>query len=69
MHWYDDLPHIGYDINGKRVLRPARGDELDNFLATVENPDAWCVQPSAVDVNLSPSSSQDICLRQKSSDG
>ncbi|KAH7930308.1 BOP1NT-domain-containing protein [Leucogyrophana mollusca] len=41
MHWYDDLPHIGYDINGKRVLRPARGDELDKFLQTVEDPSAW----------------------------
>lgn len=43
MHWYDDLPHIGYDINGKKVLRPARGDELDKFLATVEDPDSWSV--------------------------
>ena len=43
MHWYDDLPHIGYDINGKRVLRPAKGDELVKFLSTVEDPSAWCV--------------------------
>lgn len=42
MHWYDDLPHIGYDINGKKVLRPAQGDELEKFLSTVENPDSWC---------------------------
>lgn len=41
MHWYDDLPHVGYDINGKKVLRPARGDELDKFLKTVEDPSAW----------------------------
>ncbi|KAF8559034.1 BOP1NT-domain-containing protein [Imleria badia] len=40
-HWYDDLPHIGYDINGKRVLRPAKGDELDKFLETVEDPTSW----------------------------
>ncbi|KAL9712471.1 Ribosome biogenesis protein erb1 [Leucoagaricus gongylophorus] len=49
MHWYDDLPHIGYDVNGKKVLRPAQGDELDKFLATVENPDSWT---SAFDKNL-----------------
>ncbi|KAM6495564.1 BOP1NT (NUC169) domain containing protein [Amanita muscaria] len=48
MHWYDDLPHIGYDINGKKVLRPARGDELDKFLATVEDPSTWT---SAFDKN------------------
>ncbi|KXN87873.1 Ribosome biogenesis protein ERB1 [Leucoagaricus sp. SymC.cos] len=49
MHWYDDLPHVGYDINGKKVLRPARGDELDKFLATVEDPDSWT---SAFDKNM-----------------
>ncbi|KAF8665761.1 hypothetical protein AX16_000209 [Volvariella volvacea WC 439] len=48
MHWYDDLPHIGYDIDGKKVLRPAHGDELDKFLKTVEDPSAWT---SAYDKN------------------
>ncbi|KAF8917800.1 NUC169 domain-containing protein [Mucidula mucida] len=48
MHWYDDLPHVGYDIDGKKVLRPARGDELDKFLQTVEDPSAWT---SAFDKN------------------
>jgi ribosome biogenesis protein ERB1 len=43
MHWYDDMPHIGYDINGKEVLRPAMGDELDKFLKTQEDPTAWYV--------------------------
>lgn len=43
MHWYDDLPHVGYDIDGKKVLRPARGDELDKFLQTVDNPSSWFV--------------------------
>ncbi|KAF8528875.1 NUC169 domain-containing protein [Hysterangium stoloniferum] len=41
MHWYDDLPHVGYDMNGRKVLRPARGDELDKFLETVEDPSSW----------------------------
>lgn len=48
-HWYDDLPHIGYDVNGKRVLRPAKGDELDKFLQTVEDPTSWT---SAYDKNM-----------------
>ena len=43
MHWYDDMPHIGYDIDGKKVMRPAVGDELDKFLKTQEDPAAWCV--------------------------
>lgn len=41
MHWYDDLPHIGYDINGKRILKPAKGDELDKFLETMDDPASW----------------------------
>lgn len=45
MHWYDDLPHIGYDMDGKKVLKPARGDELDKFLSTVDDPSSWCVLP------------------------
>lgn len=42
-HFYDDLPHIGYDIDGKRVSRPAKGDELDKFLKGVEDPSSWSV--------------------------
>jgi hypothetical protein len=41
MEWYDDLPHIGYDVNGRKVFRPAKGDELDKFLANTEDPRAW----------------------------
>ncbi|RCH85450.1 Ribosome bioproteinsis protein erb1, partial [Rhizopus stolonifer] len=41
LEWYKDLPHIGYDIDGKQVLKPATADELDKFLATVEDPDSW----------------------------
>ena len=25
---YDEMPHIGYDINGKRIMRPAKGLSL-----------------------------------------
>jgi len=31
------------------VLRPAKGDELDKFLDTVENPESWCVAFIEVD--------------------
>ncbi|KAF9544614.1 Ribosome biogenesis protein erb1 [Mortierella hygrophila] len=41
MHWYDDYPHIGYDIDGKKIMRPATGDELDKFLSTMDDPDSW----------------------------
>ncbi|KDN45755.1 BOP1NT-domain-containing protein [Tilletiaria anomala UBC 951] len=41
LEWYDDLPHIGYDMDGKKVMRPAKGDELDRFLSTVDDPESW----------------------------
>ncbi|KAI6648361.1 Ribosome biogenesis protein BOP1 [Oopsacas minuta] len=36
--WYRDFPHIGYNLEGKRVLKPASGDQLDQFLEGVEDP-------------------------------
>ncbi|XP_006822853.1 ribosome biogenesis protein bop1-B-like [Saccoglossus kowalevskii] len=41
MQWYNDYPHIGYDLDGKRISKPAQGDELDEFLNKMENPDYW----------------------------
>ncbi|WVW82824.1 ribosome biogenesis protein ERB1 [Kwoniella bestiolae CBS 10118] len=41
MEWYDDMPHIGYDVNGRKIFRPAQGDELDKFLSNTEDPAAW----------------------------
>ncbi|KAI8367909.1 NUC169 domain-containing protein [Choanephora cucurbitarum] len=41
LEWYNDLPHIGYDVDGKKILKPATSDELDKFLATMEDPDSW----------------------------
>lgn len=41
MKWYDEYDHIGYDWEGKKVLKPEKGDELDNFLKRMEDPDFW----------------------------
>ncbi|KAG9301386.1 hypothetical protein G9A89_018058 [Geosiphon pyriformis] len=41
MKWYDDYPHIGYDIDGKKIMKPAKGDELDKFLDKMEDPNMW----------------------------
>jgi len=38
-NWYDEYPHIGYDLDGKRIHKPRRGDELDSFLSRMENPE------------------------------
>ncbi|CAG8563581.1 23228_t:CDS:10 [Dentiscutata erythropus] len=41
MEWYDDYPHIGYNIDGKKIMKPATSDELDKFLDNMEDPDSW----------------------------
>lgn len=41
LEWYSDYPHIGYDLSGKKILKPQTGDELDNLIEMSENPDYW----------------------------
>lgn len=41
LSFYDSYPHIGYDINGKRIMRPAKGEALDALLDTVDIPKGW----------------------------
>ena len=40
-HFYDSYPHIGYDINGKKISRPAKGEALDALLDSIEVPKGW----------------------------
>ena len=28
LEWYEDYPHLGYDLDGKRISKPARRDEV-----------------------------------------
>lgn len=41
LSFYDSYPHIGYDINGKRIMRPAKGEALDALLDSIEIPKGW----------------------------
>lgn len=41
MSAYDEMPHIGYDINGKRIMRPAKGSALDQLLELIDLPEGW----------------------------
>ncbi|KAG2732403.1 hypothetical protein G9P44_004820 [Scheffersomyces stipitis] len=38
---YDEMPHLGYDINGKRIMRPAKGSALDQLLESIDLPQGW----------------------------
>ncbi|KAJ5691446.1 hypothetical protein N7488_012181 [Penicillium malachiteum] len=39
--FYDQYPHIGYNINGKKIMRPAKGEALDALLDSIEIPKGW----------------------------
>ena len=41
MEWYKELAHIGYDLEGKPIAKPELGDQLDEFLNKMDNPDYW----------------------------
>lgn len=38
---YEEMPHLGYDINGKRIMRPAKGSALDQLLESIDLPEGW----------------------------
>jgi ribosome biogenesis protein ERB1 len=39
--YYEAYPHIGYDINGKKIMRPAKGEALDALLDSIDIPKGW----------------------------
>ena len=41
MEWYKEFEHIGYDLDGEKIGKPLTGDELDNFLDKMDNPNYW----------------------------
>ncbi|MED6143148.1 Ribosome biogenesis protein 1 [Stylosanthes scabra] len=41
LHWYDDEPHIGYDIKGKKIKKKDKQDKLGSFLANVDDSKNW----------------------------
>ncbi|CAG5099821.1 Similar to GH22027: Ribosome biogenesis protein BOP1 homolog (Drosophila grimshawi) [Cotesia congregata] len=41
MQWYKEHDHMGYDTEGKKLIKPDTGDELDNFLKRADDPDFW----------------------------
>ena len=43
MQWYDEYDHIGYDVEGRKLIKPEAGDALDEFLDKADNPDYWYV--------------------------
>ncbi|XP_045192992.2 ribosome biogenesis protein bop1-like [Mercenaria mercenaria] len=41
MEWYKNYKHIGYDVEGRKLVKPEQGDQLDDFLDKVDDPNYW----------------------------
>uniref|UniRef100_A0A6B2KZB0 Ribosome biogenesis protein BOP1 homolog n=1 Tax=Arcella intermedia TaxID=1963864 RepID=A0A6B2KZB0_9EUKA len=41
LEWYEDYDHVGYDLEGKKILKPNREDKIDQLLAQEQNP--WSI--------------------------
>ena len=41
LSFYDSFPHIGYSVNGKKIMRPATGEALDALLDSIDVPKGW----------------------------
>lgn len=39
--WYKDYVHIGYDNQGRKIIKPPREDEIDEFLRKMDDPLYW----------------------------
>lgn len=39
LEWYDDIDHMGYDLKGEKILKPAKAktDQLDEFIKKLED--------------------------------
>ncbi|XP_064073157.1 ribosome biogenesis protein BOP1 homolog isoform X1 [Vanessa tameamea] len=58
MWWYNEYPHVGYDLDGRRLIKPPQRDHIDEFLKKCEDPEFWRTVRD-------PSTGQDIVLSKE----
>ncbi|KOB76137.1 Uncharacterized protein OBRU01_06296 [Operophtera brumata] len=58
MWWYNEYPHVGYDLDGRRLIKPPQRDQIDEFLKKCEDPDFWRTVRD-------PSTGQDVILSKQ----
>ncbi|CAG0888891.1 unnamed protein product [Darwinula stevensoni] len=68
MEYYQHFVHIGYDLDGKKIIKPKKKDELDHFLQMMEDPEFWRTvedKSTGQDVRLSEADVRAIHRMQK----
>ena len=58
INWYDEYDHLGYNLDGKQIRKPKRGDELDHFLSKMDDPNFGVTVRD-------PTTGQDVVLSDK----
>lgn len=58
LHWYDEYKHIGYDWDGKKIIKPPQRDQIDDFLKKMEDPNFWRTVKD-------PQTGQDVVLSEE----
>ncbi|POM74727.1 hypothetical protein PHPALM_8271, partial [Phytophthora palmivora] len=38
LRWYEDYDHIGYNVDGKKIMKSNNGDGIDNAIAAKDDP-------------------------------
>jgi len=41
LDWYEDYNHLGYSVEGKKVVKEGEGDKIDEFMKRKEDKDFW----------------------------
>lgn len=41
LDWYEDYNHLGYSVEGRKVVKEGEGDKLDEFMKRKEDKDFW----------------------------
>lgn len=69
MHWYDDYPHIGYDLDGKQILKPAGSDDIEEFLKKIDDVDYWRTVKDKMTGQKVVLSDEDVAILQRIQSG
>lgn len=50
LRWYEDYDHIGYDVDGKKIMKSnTGGDGIDNAIAAKDDPNYEYVLLAGID--------------------
>ena len=41
VEWYNEYPHIGYNLDAKKIIKPKQSGEVDDFIKKIDDPLYW----------------------------